>query len=332
MIRSCAIRWVLTVAVALLLATAAVAQPLTLRLIDSEDGLPISACHVLVGDSAIASTNSQGEWIVPQHLRNSNITLSHVSYGQQPMNLAVLPNGMVDIALQPQGYSISEVKVKGKHKKVKLNKMGIIGKKSENQNIFHSAFWIPNNKIFAVYIENTEIDIDYEIQQLFIYINPTGIPTAPFLITLCEAQAPHVAPDTTDKVLYGPLLTHAERGGAYHRINLAHIKKKMPKGGLYVVLRNCPTNAYEDRPPITIDGYKISSGKVNHAVIGQTYGKYKNKFLHWEHRTPLANEKKFFADNNPQWIRDTIRVTKNSNGGISIHGEPMIYVTLKKSE
>ena len=124
-------RWALTTAVALLCVTAAVAQPLTLRLIDAEDGLPISACHVLVGDSAVASTNSNGEWIVSKYLRNNTITLSHVSYGKQTIDLKVLPNGSVDIAMQAQGYSISEVKVKGKHKSVKLKKMGITRTKSD---------------------------------------------------------------------------------------------------------------------------------------------------------------------------------------------------------
>ena len=325
-------RWALTVAVVLLWATAAVAQPLTLHLIDAEDGLPISSCHVLVGDSAIGSTNLQGEWIVPKHLRSNTVTLSHVSYGQQHMNLSALPNGTVDIALQAQGYNISEVKVKGKRKRVKLKKMGITRSFSWSKNVFWSAFWIIYNKPLAVYLENTEPDKEYEIQQLLIYINPTGIPTAPFFVSLCEAQAAHIAPDTANKLLYGPLLTHAERGGAYHRINLAHLKLKMPKGGVYVVLRNCPTNPYEDRPPIVIDGYQVSRGKVNHAVVGEAYGPYENKFLHWRLRKPAKYEYKYYTPDVPRWIRDTIRVVKHPEGGIRVQGEPMVYVTLKKVE
>lgn len=325
-------RWALMVAVALLWATAAIAQPLTLRLIDAEDGLPISACHVLVGDSAIGSTNSQGTWTVPKHLRNNTIKLSHVSYGQQHMNLAVLPSGTVDIALQAQGYSISEIKVKGKHKRVKFKKMGITRSISRSKNVFWSAFWILNNKPLAVYLENTEPDNEYEIQQLFIYINPTGIPTAPFLVSLCEAQVAHIAPDTVNSLLYGPLLTHAERGGAYHCINLAHLKLKMPMGGLYAVLRNCPTNAYEDRPPIVIDGYQISSGKVNHAVVGETFGAYQNKYLHWRHRKPAKYEYKYYTPDVPRWIRDTIYELYPPEGGMVVQGEPMVYVTLKKIE
>lgn len=315
----------------LLLSTIANAQTLRLKVLDFTFGQPIEGCHVLFNGQPVGVTSTGGLVAVPDELRTATISISHVSYSKSTINLSQLPDGEVMVTLSPSSNLIEGVDVMEKKHRTRFTKMGIT--KDKPRDFYRHALWRP----IALFIPNSEPGRKYTIQQLFIYITPRESPTSPFLVTLHSGEAEHIEPKDS-LCIFGPLLTQSTGGGQYHVINLYHHKIEMPKNGLFVVLRNCPTNKKVAYKVMVMNHESVDS--VNYASIGEAWC-CTNKFYRWEYTDRGYNKNKGNSREalplwieqpkpQPRWLRDTVYWENYPWYSIAQIGNPMIYVTLKE--
>lgn len=284
-------------------------KELTLFVFDEGTSEPIPDCYVLHNGNVVGKTDTKGVFKPMQELNNSKILLKHMSYIDREIELSMLPNDVISIPLKSKQFSIEEVTIKSKRRKVKFEKMGIYKKKPRKE--FSNAIY---GKL-GLFIPNTKPNESYIINQLCIYIVNKGNPNAPFLLSLYAGEKEFLKPNESLKLL-GPMLLEANRGDEYLKVNLYEHKLTMPSNGLFVVLES-PAN---HKPIYQTKKFKTLTLRedINSVRIGDAW-EQTNRFYKWN-----------FDVNG--WRRDTIYWENYPKNHSVHHGNPTIYVTLRETK
>jgi len=282
---------------------------LTIIVFDEGTSEPIPDCYVLHNGTVEGKTDAKGVFKPAQGLYCSKILLKHMSYIDREIDLSMLPHDAISIPLKSKQFSIGEVTIKSKKRKVKFEKMGIYKKKPRNDTS------IPLYSKCGLFIPNTKPQENYVINQLCIYIVNKGNPNAPFLLSLYAGEKEFLKPNESLKLL-GPMLLEANRGDEYLKVNLYEHKLTMPSNGLFIVLES-PAN---HKPIYQTKKFKTLTLRedINSIRIGDAW-EQTNKFYLWD-----------FDVNG--WRRDTIYWERYPKGHAVHHGNPMMYVTLRKTK
>ncbi|WP_288018496.1 hypothetical protein [Tenuifilum sp.] len=284
-------------------------KELILRVFDEATTEPISDCFVLLNGAVVGQTDANGLFKPTKKLYHSKVLLKHMSYIDKEIDLSMLPQDIISIPLKSKQFSIEGVTIKSP-KRIKFEKMGIY-KKKPRKDYYNSIY----GKL-GLYIPNKKPNEQFVINQLCIYIVNKGNPASPFLFSLYAGEKEFLKPNDSLRLL-GPILFEANKGykgDDYLKINLYEYKLPMPSNGLFVVLE-LPVN-YKPNYQTKKFGTLILRDDINSIKIGDAWEET-NKFYAW------------FYDKNG-WRRDTIYWENYPKNHAVHHGNPMIYVTLKK--
>lgn len=282
-------------------------KELILRVFDEATSEPVSDCFVLLNGAVVGQTDANGLFKPTQKLYHSKVLLKHMSYIDKEIDLSMLPQEIISIPLKSKQFSIEEVTIKSPKRKIKFEKMGIY-KKKPRKDCFNSI----NGKL-GLYILNKKPNEQFIIDQLCIYIVNKGNPASPFLFSLYAGEKEFLKPNDSLRLL-GPILFEANKGDDYLKINLYEYKLPMPKNGLFVVLE--PPVNFKPNYQTKKLGALTFREEINSIKIGDAWEET-DKFYRW------------FYDKNG-WRRDTIYWENYPKNHAVHHGNPMIYVTLRK--
>ncbi|MBP7316148.1 MAG: hypothetical protein KA968_13140 [Chitinophagaceae bacterium] len=280
---------------------------LILMVFDDETKVAIHDCYILSDGLVVGQTDINGFFKPTQKLYHSKILLKHMSYNDKIIDLSMLPQDIIGIPLKGKQFSIEEVTIKSKKRKIKFEKMGIYKDKPRND-----CFNAINGKL-GLYILNKKPNEQFVINQLCIYIVNKENPTSPFLFSLYAGEKEFLKPNDSLRLL-GPILFEANKGDDYLKINLYEYKLPMPSNGLFVVLE--PPVNFKPNYQTKKLGTLTLRDEINSIKIGDAWEET-NKFYRW------------FYDKNG-WRRDTIYWENYPKKDAVQHGNPMIYVTLRK--
>lgn len=268
---------------------------------------PIQGCFVWSNNSVIGQTDINGLFKPSPRFYHTKIVFKHMSYIDKEIDLSTLPLESISIPLKTKQFSIEEVTIKSKKIKVHFEKMGIYRDKPRKE-MFNTL----NGKL-GLFIPNKKPNEHFIINQLCIYIMNNGNPKAPFLLSLYTGEKEYLPPNDSLRFL-GPILLQTEKGDDYFKVNLYEYKLAMPSNGLFVVLE--PPKNFKPHYQNKILGTMTLREEINSIKIGDAWEET-NKFYKWDFDIK-------------GWRRDTIYWENYPKRDAVHHGNPMIYVTLRK--